>query len=189
MSNVTQNDTRNYMVYLEGIFIVLLNQYIDITISKPTKKSIVTQQYLKVESVTIENEIVDVSELIEKRCKDILERDKRSGIKEGSAVRRFTLNKTTEIHHFLMDLLQLYGYYYDSKVVAGKNGAMKIEIAENIYFDKKRIFSKKEIFSIGEKINQMLYEMVMINKTIEIKKNNPVFQQFLYSKDWKNYYD
>ena len=184
MSTITPNDTRNFMVYLEGVFIGLLNQYIDITITKPTKKSIVTQQYLKIDSVTIENEIINVAELVDKRCKDILERDKTSGIKEGSAVRRFTLNKTTEIHHFLMDLLQLFGYYYNSKMVAGKNGAMKVEIAESIYFHGKKIFSKNQICEIGEKVNHLLCEMVMKEKSIELKKNDPLFKELF---DYDNY--
>ena len=181
MKNVNHLDSRNFMVFEEGIFIALLNQYMDITISKPTKKSIISLQYLKVDSVTIDNDFIKVSELIEKRCKAILERDKVSGIKVGSAVRRFTLNKTTEIHHFLMDLLQLFDYFYDSKMIAGKNGAMKIEIVETIYFNRKILFSKNDICLLGEKINLMLCDLVLKEKMVELKQNHPMFKEFLSS--------
>ncbi|ELP89146.1 hypothetical protein EIN_485080, partial [Entamoeba invadens IP1] len=106
-------ESRNYIVYQEGIFLSLLNKHCQlITISRPTKKAIVTKQYIKINTITINNETINVADLVEKRCRDRLEKDKTSGIKVGSAVRRFTLNKTTEVHHFLMDLLQLFGYVF-----------------------------------------------------------------------------
>ena len=176
--NSNKNDPRNFIVFEDSLLIALLNKIGDVTIAKPAKKSIVTQQYLKVEVITIENETINLGELVDKRCRDILEKDKVSGIKVGSAVRRFTLNKATEVHHFLLDILQLFGYSYESKMVSGKNGSMRVEVATTIFFNDEFLYGREKISELGEKINAFLCQLVQKERVVELKMDDDVFSQF-----------
>ena len=178
-TNVHYLDSRNYMVYQEALFLALLSQYYEITISKPTKKSIVTDQFLKVKTIKIGDDCVAINDLMEKRCKERLAVDKLSGIKEGSAVRRFTLNKTTEIHHYLMDLLSLNGYMFKTKYVAGKNGSIRVELVEEVYYGNQLLFNKDDIITYGQKLNKFLYEKVYKTTGYSIYNNsNEVLNYF-----------
>ena len=176
--NSNKNDPRNFVVFEDSLLIALLNKIGDVTIARPAKKSIVTQQYLKVEIIKIQNETINLGELVDKRCRDILEKDKLSGIKVGSAVRRFTLNKSTEVHHFLLDILQLFGYSYESKIVSGKNGSMRIDVATTIFFNNEFLYGKEKISELGEKINAFLCQLVQREKVVELKMDDDVFSQF-----------
>ena len=148
--------SRNSIVFQEAIFIYELNKLYDMIVAKPIKRSIVTEQYVRVLSVNINGEDVQVEKCVETRCQSRLANDKCTGIKEESAIRRYTLNKTTETHHFLIDTLLMNGFMFNSKSIAGRNGSIKIENVTEIYKDDELLYDNESIMKFGEEINKIL---------------------------------
>ncbi|EAL48465.2 hypothetical protein KM1_108650 [Entamoeba histolytica HM-3:IMSS] len=85
---------RNYQALQEAFFIGLLNQFATITICKPSKKTTVTIQFIKIQSIQLERQYDEIpfSSFIAERCKKRKSNDIKLGYskkdieKKGKAV-------------------------------------------------------------------------------------------------------
>ncbi|EMS13820.1 TATA-binding protein-associated phosphoprotein, putative [Entamoeba histolytica HM-3:IMSS] len=111
---------RTYQVYQQGVLLVLLNNHFEITLQIPTKRSVVTHQYFKINELRRGNDSIKVEEYVEQRCKEKYLQDISNGIPEKTARRRYDTNKITEQLHLLIDLSTEFGYRFVSKRTSGK---------------------------------------------------------------------
>lgn len=175
----TFKNVRNYIVQQQAIFIALLNQWATITISHPIKKSILTQQRIKIESIGFPNGLLEVNDFVKTRSKRRYEIDVENGIPRKTAIRRLTQYKIMENQHLLTDILFDYGFRFETYFTLGKNGTPKTEIVEKIFFNKRELYNKMEIIETGNKINEYLYSQLLFAKSIVFKQNDPILQSFL----------
>ncbi|EDR27731.1 hypothetical protein EDI_104220 [Entamoeba dispar SAW760] len=146
---------RNYQVYQQGILLALLNKHFEITLQIPTKRSVVTRQYFKINELRRGNDSIKVEEYVEQRCKEKYLQDLSNGIPEKTARRRYDTNKITEQLHLLIDLLTEFGYSFVSKWTSGKKGAQIVETIQKVISPNVTILNK-EIPVIGVQTNDYL---------------------------------
>ncbi|EKE39218.1 hypothetical protein ENUP19_0003G0054 [Entamoeba nuttalli] len=146
---------RTYQVYQQGVLLVLLNNHFEITLQIPTKRSVVTRQYFKINELRRGNDSIKVEEYVEQRCKEKYLQDLSNGIAEKTARRRYDTNKITEQLHLLIDLLTEFGYRFVSKRTSGKKGAQIVETIQKVISPNVTILNK-EIPTIGVQTNDYL---------------------------------
>ena len=175
-------ETKNYLVCQQSIFIAILNQYCHMNLSKPTKRSNITEQFIKIQSIQYgsnsEND-VDFSGLIEQRVKERLEFDIQLGITEVTAKRRVTSNKIHESLHYLIDMLSILDYQFHITTIGGKNNSMKIDTVHAIFFKNKLLFDEKQIKENGEKINHYLCSEIGDKKEYDLEMNNKTLLSYI----------
>ncbi|GAT96857.1 hypothetical protein CL6EHI_137230 [Entamoeba histolytica] len=137
---------RNYQALQEAFFIGLLNQFATITICKPSKKTTVTIQFIKIQSIQLERQYDEIpfSSFIAERCKKRKSNDIKLGVPEKTAQRRFENNKFSEALHFL-------------------------ETVHSVYYNNKMKYSKKDIEKKGKAVNDYLCHAFKDNSQIKIK--------------------
>ena len=64
----------------------------------------------------------------------------------------------------MIDILELYGYYFQSHYSIGIDGHNQSETIERIWMKNKVIFTQSEIESIGMKIHSYLMKQIDVNK-------------------------
>ncbi|ELP92781.1 hypothetical protein EIN_372030 [Entamoeba invadens IP1] len=170
---------RDYIVEQQAVFIALLNQFGDVTITRPTKKSVLTQQRIRVETITIGNETIDISSFVDKRCAARYALDISNGILEKTAIRRQTANKIMETHHMLTDLLFEYGYLFETYFTSGKNNTPKMELVRNIIENKNMIFNRVSIIKTGNLINRLLCSKLSECRVVTLQAADPELMAFL----------
>ncbi|EDR29294.1 hypothetical protein EDI_213690 [Entamoeba dispar SAW760] len=177
-------EIRNYLMCQQGVLLLLLNQHFDITITRPTKKSLVTGQVIKVKTLRDKFAEVDVVDFVEERCKEKMRVDMANGINEISACRRYTNNKIAENHHLLLDMLRMYGITFNTTFSSGKHNSTKLETISEIFINSKVLFTKNQIKAIGKEINNYFFNLVDKEKEVVLEKNNQFLQSFsIYHQD------
>ncbi|BFU19190.1 hypothetical protein, conserved [Entamoeba histolytica] len=162
---------RNYQALQEAFFIGLLNQFATITICKPSKKTTVTIQFIKIQSIQLERQYDEIpfSSFIAERCKKRKSNDIKLGVPEKTAQRRFENNKFSEALHFLVDILSEFGYFFQVSRTIGKNGTPTVETVHSVYYNNKMKYSKKDIEKKGKAVNDYLCHAFKDNSQIKIK--------------------
>ncbi|GAB1225082.1 hypothetical protein ENUP19_0241G0007 [Entamoeba nuttalli] len=174
-------EMRNYQVYQQALFLGILNQSSSMIIQKPIKKAIVTQQLVTVNSLQFSrDDQIAISDLIERRCKEMMKLDLSNGLREKTAIRRYETNKVTEVLHLLSDILNEFGFTFRTSKTTGKNKSAIAETVNVMYFKGRKAYSKQQITQIGMKINQYLYEKCAEGdgNTI-IERNDPMIHSLL----------
>ena len=111
----TFKNVRNYIVDQQAVFIALINQYATISISRPAKKSKLTQQRIKVERIEFnEKDFIEVNAFVKTRSNEKYENDLENGIPRKTAIRRLTQYKILENQHLLSDVLFQLGYRFSN---------------------------------------------------------------------------
>ncbi|ELP93349.1 hypothetical protein EIN_057440 [Entamoeba invadens IP1] len=157
-------DYKNYMVCQQAICIALLNKSFEVHIQHPTKKSVVTPQFIRVKTLKQDQDELNVVNFIEERCLQRAEWDKANGIKDTTASRRVPMNKNFEAHHLFIDFLRDMGYSFASQYTSGKNSTLKVETITAIYKDGKLLLNKRDICRKGQMINRLLCQSVLQQK-------------------------
>ncbi|KAL7719605.1 TATA-binding protein-associated phosphoprotein [Entamoeba marina] len=151
---------RNYQVFQQAIFIALLSQFFEVTVKSPVKRSIVSLQLLRVDSLNYGNDTILVDEFVNTRCKEKYKQDILNGISEKTAKRRSDTNRITEQLHFLRDILMLFGFDFYSKFTEGKNGAQIVETVLKVIGNGSS-FNRNDISLKGKEINDYLYSKLV----------------------------
>ncbi|GAB1221536.1 hypothetical protein ENUP19_0082G0065 [Entamoeba nuttalli] len=171
-------DVRNYKVYEQSIFLALLNQYFDITLRLPIKQAKVFEQILVIDSISREEDYVDVVCFIDKRCSERYNFDLTHGVSKKTCQRRFETNKLTESLHFLSDVIAEFGYVLERRNTKGKKGTLKCDLIDKIFLNDKLLFNKDDIIKKGKLINQYLCEL-FVSSRITVKKNDLFLSSFV----------
>ena len=172
-------ETKNILVKEQAIMIALLNQYYTIEIKLPRKRSEKTDNYVSIKSISNSHDTIDYHSMIEDYCRTKMKYDRSQGLSEKTSYRRFTNNKVSEAHHFLMDLLFIHGYKYTSYYSSGKNNSTKTETFTSIEKDGKVLFDMNSIEEKGREINHFLHSLLNESKSYVIKMGE--------LKDWCNF--
>ncbi|KAL7717590.1 TATA-binding protein-associated phosphoprotein [Entamoeba marina] len=165
---------RNYQTIQETICIALLNQFSDISIKQPTKKSVVTQQFMRINTISFGDEDdIDVTGFLRGRCLDHKNFDLKSGVSTKTADRRYQNNKKIEMLHLLIDLLMVNGYHFKTKTTEGKSGVFKLEAIKEIYYKDKLVYTNSEIEERAAQINQYLvHRLHQSNGELTLERND-----------------
>ena len=175
------NQLINYQCSVEGILLALLTQYCQVEISKPSKKCLVSQQFLKITKISFGNkDEINVNELVDRRCKARKEYEIQNDSNEQTASRRIQSYKRIETIHLLIDILREFNYSFKSQYVEGKKGVLKLEVVEEIYFQNKLLFDNESIHQKGCKINNFLYDMILSTGTSCILNKDSSLNQYLF---------
>ncbi|EKE38135.1 hypothetical protein ENUP19_0241G0035 [Entamoeba nuttalli] len=172
-------ETKNYMVEEQGLLIALLNKYYEIQVKLPRKKSSKTANLVRVVAIGDGNDTIDFTKTVEDICKCKMYFDEHNGISEKTAYRRFTNNKISEAHHYLMDLLRLHGYFYNSYYSSGKNHSNKTETFTDIFKEGKHLFGLHDIVQKGIEINEWMHSELSSNDLLFLSKNDSTLQSFI----------
>ncbi|KAL7713142.1 TATA-binding protein-associated phosphoprotein [Entamoeba marina] len=170
MSKMTKTDAqrlaeryhsvRSYLACQQAILLTLLNSNYEIVISKPTKKALISSQVVKVIAISSGSERIDVVDIVEKHCKEIMEKDISNGISQSSAYRRFITNKSIENHHLLIDLLEGIGYFFNSSFSSGKHKSNRLQTINEIFYGKQLIITKDTIQTKGKSISNYMTKLL-----------------------------
>ncbi|KAL7717325.1 TATA-binding protein-associated phosphoprotein [Entamoeba marina] len=180
-------EARNYLVRQQAVIFALLNHKYSFVISKPTKKSLITDQLFKIKAISSEDDTqVDVIELIENKCQEKLKFDMAHGINEKTAYRRYNSNKIIENHHFIIDLAREEGFFFNFKLSSGKNKSTKMETVTNIFFSGEHFLSQNEIVQMGISLGDCIKKKLAQGKEVKIEKNDSelhlVLEEFYQSQ-------
>ncbi|KAL7717807.1 TATA-binding protein-associated phosphoprotein [Entamoeba marina] len=171
---------RNYQVFQQAIFIAILSQFFEITIKSPVKRSIVSCQLLRVDSLNYGNDTILVDEFVNTRCKEKYKQDIRNGISEKTAKRRSDTNRITEQLHFLRDILMLFEFDFHSKFTDGKNGAQIVETVLKVIGNGLSI-NKNDIALKGKEINDYLYHKLVDRSSVTIPMKDETMSSLLFT--------
>ena len=175
---IKYRETKNILVKEQAIMIALLNQYYTIQIKTPRKRSEKTVNYVSISKINNGFDEIDYHTVIEDICRTKMEYDQQQGLSKKTSYRRFTNNKVSEAHHYLMDLLQYHGYHYVSYFSSGKNNSTKTETFTAIYKDGKLLYDMNAIEEKGREINTYLHSLLETTKIYEIKQGELKIDQF-----------
>ena len=178
LNRKTFKNVRNYIVEQQAVFVALLNKYAAITISRPIKKSTMTQQRIKIESISFPKETIDINDLVKQRSFTLYENDLKNGIPHKTAIRRLTQYKIMENQHLLSDILFEIGFRFTTYFTLGKNNTPKTEIVSSISKDGL-LFTKPKIIQIGNKINEYFCSSLKKEKSVTFSRNDDFLQSFL----------
>ncbi|EKE41211.1 hypothetical protein ENUP19_0085G0088 [Entamoeba nuttalli] len=172
----------NYQCAVEGILIALIAQHCTIEINKPSKKCLVTQQFIKVIKINFsQGDSINVSIFINNRCNERKEHEIKMNSDVRTATRRIQNYKRIETIHLLIDILREYGYLFKSKYVEGKKGVLKLENVTAIYYNNKLLLNIKTIFERGIKIINYLYHRTASTRTaFRLSSKNEFLSSLLY---------
>ena len=163
---------RNVMAYQQGVLFCLLNEFFEITIEKPIKKSKVAHQSFSIKTLERNDDLIDIRDFIEQRCLNRCDNDIHSGVKTTIAKQRVSKNKLIELNLLLIDLLGLFGYHFERYTSEGKNGSMKNETLKLIFLNGKFVCNEKKIVDVGKKINEYCCEQMIYSSEHTFKINH-----------------
>ena len=168
-------ESRNYQTIQQAIFTALLSEYCEITIKQPARKSVVTQQFMRMRSLNFGNgEIIIPNEYLKQRCGELRQEDLDSGVIAKTATRRYQNNKKIELLHLLIDLLSIVGgYEFESRFIEGKARLNKQQSVKKVILDDTVLLDSDDIIRKGEKINSIISErLASIKGDLVIKKGD-----------------
>ncbi|ELP94649.1 hypothetical protein EIN_498590 [Entamoeba invadens IP1] len=168
---------RNFQTLQQCLCICLLSEMADITIKQPAKKSVVTQQYMRIKSIDFgDGEVLVLTEFLKRRCVEQKNDDIARGVPCKTATRRLQNNKKIELLHLLIDLLVVRcGYEFESKYTEGKIGTNKQESIKKVIRDDKVIIEGEKLLDAAEQINQIITRRLQVtHKELVIKRGDPM---------------
>ena len=158
-------EKRNYQVAEISILYMLLNEHFEIEISKTLfRKSTAAKRLFRLKSLTRKNEIIYVEDIIKRRCKEKLTVDINNGTNENTARRRLESYKINEMIHLMIDILEFYGYYFQSHYSTGIDGQYQNETIKRIWLRDKILYGQIEIENVGMKIHSYMMKQVELNR-------------------------
>ncbi|KAL7718815.1 TATA-binding protein-associated phosphoprotein [Entamoeba marina] len=123
----SKRDTKNFESIQQAILIGLLSKFGSFTLLRPLKRSKVTFQTIKVESVSFSNDTININELVEQHCKQRYEMELSNGISIEKVKRRFDKNRFVFLSNLLLDLSLEFGYFFDTKMSRNTGGSIQLE--------------------------------------------------------------
>ena len=177
----TSREIRNFQTLQQSILISLLNRYADITFKQPAKKSITTQQYMRIKTIKFSEEnTINFADFLKRRCSEHYDWDIQHGVPSKTAKRRYQTNKKTDGLHLLMDFLIELGFHFNTKLTEGKMGTIKLENIIEIKKNDKIIVNMKDFQQIGLNINCILNNrMNKAGKEMILLKNDKELNSFI----------
>lgn len=168
-------EKRNYQVAEICVLLMLLNEHFQIELAQSSKrKTKVTNQIFYLRKMIQGKEIIDVEEIIRRRCKEKLEFDVNKGTDTHKAKRRLETYKINEMIHFMIDILSFYGYNFQSHYSTGVDGQLKNETIKRIWKKDFVMYNQFDIENIGMKIHDFMKKQIDNNDCVfkpnEIKK-------------------
>ena len=153
-SRMISREYLNSQTFQQAVFICLLNQHCEIKVVKPIKRSVVTDQFIRIHSIVYFDEEILFEDLVDKRCQEIKNDEIKDGASEKTATRRYQTYRRIETNHLLMDMLYIIGYDMDLRMTEGKKGIVKLENCISIAKDNTIIVhDKKDVARIGKIVN------------------------------------
>lgn len=155
--NKTSREIRNFQTVQQAVLIGLLNQFSDIIFKQPAKKSVTTQQYMRIKSIIFtEEDTVSFAEFLKRRCLEHYNWDITHDVPLKTAKRRYQTNKKTDGLHLMMDILSELGFVFHTKMTEGKSGTVKLENIIEVTRHGKCIVHPSSFIDIGKQINTIL---------------------------------
>ena len=160
-------EKRNYQVAEICVLLMLLNEHFQIELTQSSKrKTKVTNQIFYLKKMIQGKEIIDVEEIIRRRCKEKLEYDVKKGTDTQKAKRRLETYKINEMIHFMIDILSLYGYNFQSHYSTGVDGQLKNETIKRIWMKDFVMYNQFDIENIGMKIHDFMKKQIDKNENV-----------------------
>ena len=160
-------EKRNYQVAVTSLLYFLLNEHYQIEISRTlVRKSKVSKRLLRLKSISMNNEIIDVETIIKRRCFEKLAYERKIGTEKNRARRRLEIFRITEMIHMMIDILDFYGYYFQSQFSTGVGGVFQNDTVRRIWLKDKLIFNQVDIENVGLKIYDYMLKEVENNKFV-----------------------
>ena len=150
-------DSRNVAAIHESTCIALLNRVWKFSFKKASKRSVLTLQFLKIDEMQKQEDIVSFNTFIDERVDLLVQEDVKNGISEETAKRRIVQRRIVECNKLLVDILREEGMFVETKTPQTKTNAPQIEIIENIFpGEKNGVLTKEMIKEFGEEVNRIL---------------------------------
>ncbi|EDR28471.1 hypothetical protein EDI_315750 [Entamoeba dispar SAW760] len=163
-------EKRNYQVAQQSIFLALLNDYFEIELLPPIKRSNVATQLLRINRLVHGEDSILFNLVVEHRCNDLFQKDIENGVPIKTAMRRMETYKISEGLHLLIDLLFELGYIFVSRVTKGAQGSQRIETVKEIWRNGKVILEKSDIEELGTQINSYFFNEIKSQNNCTISK-------------------
>lgn len=153
-SRMISREYLNCQTFQQAVFISLLNQHCDIKVIKPVKRSVVTDQFIRIHSIVYFEEEILFEDLVDQRCMELKDDEMKNGTSEKTATRRYQTYRRIETNHLLMDMLYILDYDMELKMTEGKKGISKLENCISIGKNGKMLINNKnEMNRIGKIVN------------------------------------
>ncbi|GAB1222700.1 hypothetical protein ENUP19_0121G0175 [Entamoeba nuttalli] len=164
-------EARNNFTLQQTLCICLLSRWCRITIKKPTRRSCVTEQFFRINSIEHEEDKIDVYSFLKKRCNEMYLFDIQRGVSEKTAIRRYQNNKKIEVIHLMEDILREYGVELETKTTEGKSGINRLENITGIYISNQVIPFDGLIMNLIEINHILLNNVLQSNGELIIDQN------------------
>ncbi|ELP95207.1 hypothetical protein EIN_429830 [Entamoeba invadens IP1] len=177
-------ESRNFQTLQQSLCIGLLSSICEVTIKQPAKKSVVTQQYMRIKSLDFgDGEILVVNEFLKKRCIEQKNDDVVHGVPQKTAVRRFQNNKKIELLHLLIDLLEIRGGFdFESKYTEGKVGTNKQESIKKVMKEGCVIIGAENLIEKADCVNKIITDkLANCKKELIIKRKDKTIAEVLHT--------
>ncbi|EKE39551.1 hypothetical protein ENU1_124000 [Entamoeba nuttalli P19] len=171
---------RNYQSQQQAFLIGLLNDQCDIVFQKPFKISKKTLQFLTIKLILFpKQDEINFSSLVKQKCESILSLEMKKGLEHKTAIRRFENNKHTIGLDLLRDILEAFGYFFNTKKSSGKKGTLIMENIYEVFHNDVFIFSQRDIITKGEMINKYLTNIIRHSVDFTLPKNCNVINNIM----------
>ena len=141
--------SRNYQTQQQSMFLAILNNYYDIMIEIPKKKSIVSLPFLKVIKFENENEQIKINDEVNTILKNLYDTDIKNGVSDKTATRRFEINRITENIKIMMNLCVQKGFMFHTYDIGKKRTRENIQkiVFDGVEWEMEDIINKGSMIS------------------------------------------
>ncbi|ELP89863.1 hypothetical protein EIN_461290 [Entamoeba invadens IP1] len=133
MSNTNHKRVRcrymNTQCDVQAYSLALLSPYCRITVTKPRRKTTITSEFIKVVTLTFDNEeSIDVTRFLKRRENEKVEKMLREGVSKEKALRKMQDIRRQEAVYLLLDILHQYNTYFifEKEESAGYDGRVTL---------------------------------------------------------------
>ncbi|KAL7711577.1 TATA-binding protein-associated phosphoprotein [Entamoeba marina] len=161
-----QIDMMNLQSNLQAVLIGLLSKFCIINVGRPHRKSVLTQQFIKIKSLQFTNDDeIDIPTFIQRRSEEkILNEFVNGNTSKKTAKRRVQPTKRLELMKLLQDLLS----EFDITVYTEEEDANGYQGKVYIYHKSTLLFDTKDVTLKGTQINESVTELLSTTKQVYI---------------------
>ncbi|ELP89615.1 hypothetical protein EIN_526600 [Entamoeba invadens IP1] len=152
LNAIKERKMKDEICFQKAICLALLGFFGNFTIKIPKKMTSATNPLQCLVQISLQNNNINVEELVEKVYNMTDPKNKMEGSKK-TIQRIHNKNIMYATSNFLLDVLRLCGFFFDSKYPKKSCKCVEQERVLRIYYHNKLLLTKEDINSFGKEIN------------------------------------
>ena len=164
---------KNKLCDLQCVMIAILSKFCSFEFTKSQKESTISKTFLKIKTITINDEVIDLEKYKKDRCEDIKKEQMKEGITEKVFHHRTEQIKRKEIVYLLEDILMEFDIY----VIVQRENKYGLKGNDSFIVWGDNIIYQYQYEGIANKVRTYIQNQMRIKTKVTVMKN--IFTEFL----------